>query len=151
MGLSNQATAGAVSLLAWLPSFFTNDMTTPVIGAGVATIAGAALGTYAAIGYDDTIRPRGRLFTLAISTIIIATMLTGVLPAAAGWKWWNAGIEGAGAGLCAVTVYFLLPEAITSGRRIVRNFKLSDFAIFRRGAHPPPPPEAPPGDGDVPR
>lgn len=149
--IPDKIAAGIVSLAAIIPSLFTNDLTTPYLGVGVSTIAGAALGTYAAIGYDDVIRPRGKLFVQATSTVILAASLTGVIPAWAGWKWFNGGVEGGAAALCALIVYYALPEAIPTVRRLIRDFKLSDLNIFRRGAaaqSPPPPAPPPPGDGD---
>lgn len=142
--IQDKVAAGLVSLSAIIPSIFTNQMTTPLLGVGVSTIAGAALGTYAAIGYDEAVRPRGKLFVLATSTVIIASALTGVLPAWAGWTWINPGIEGGAAALSALTVYYTLPEAIPTIRRLAREFKLSDLNIFRRGAPAQSPPSAPP-------
>lgn len=150
--IPDKVAAGIISLGAIIPSLFTNDMTTPYLGVGVSTIAGAALGTYAAIGYDDTIRPRGKLFVLATSTVILAAALTGVIPAWAGWKWFNGGVEGGAAALCALVTYYALPEAIPTVRRLIRDFKLSDLNIFRRGgaAQSPPPPAPPPAAGGDP-
>lgn len=138
--IQNKVAAGLVSLSAIIPSLFTNDMTTPLLGVGVSTIAGAALGTYAAIGYDEVVRPRGKMIVMATSTVIIASALTGVIPAWAGWKWFNGGVEGGAAALCALIIYYALPEAIPTVRRLIRDFKLSDINIFRRGAAAPPPP-----------
>lgn len=146
--LPDKVAAVLVSIAAVIPSLFTNEFTTPYLGVGVSTIAGAALGTYAAIGYDDAVRPRGKLFMQATATIIIAAALTGVVPAWAGWKWFNSGIEGGAAALCALVTYYALPEAIPTIRRLVREFKWSDINIFRRGggAQSPPPPS--PSDGE---
>lgn len=143
MAIPDKLAAGIVSLAALVPSIFTNDITTPVVGVGVSTIAGAVLGTYAAIGYDETIRPRGKLFALASSTVIIASSATGVIPKWLGWTWVNGGVEGGAAALCAVICYFTLPEAIPASRRLIRGFKLSDLNIFRKGAAPPPAPAEP--------
>lgn len=150
MSIPDKLAAGLVSLAALVPSFFTNDVTTPVLGVGVTTIAGAVLGTYAAIGYDDAVRPRGKLFAIALSTVIIASAATGVAPRYAGWQWMNATVEGGVAALCAVLCYYLLPELIPAARRLIRSFKLSDlnlFAIFRKGGAPADPPAQPPSDG----
>lgn len=143
MGLPDKIAAGVISLAAILPSLFTNEMTTPYLGVGVSTIAGAALGTFAAIGYDDAVRPHGKLFVLAVSTVIIAASLTGVIPEWLGWKWFNSGVEGGAGALCALIVYYTLPEAIPAMRRLVRDFKLSDVNIFRRGQPAQSPPPAP--------
>src|SRR5690606_14669081 len=73
--------AGAAAAMATLlPSLFTNDLTTPVIGVGLATVGGAALGTFAAIAYDEQVRPRGKLIMLAPATVIIASSAVGVIP-----------------------------------------------------------------------
>lgn len=146
--IPDKIAAGIISLGAIIPSLFTNDLTMPYLGVGVSTIAGAALGTYAAIGYDDAIRPRGKLFVLATSTVIIAASMTGVIPAWAGWKWFNGGVEGGAAALCALVTYYALPEAIPTVRRLIRDFKLSDLNIFRRGAAAQSPPPPTPRDGD---
>lgn len=146
--IPDKIAAGLVSLAAVIPSLFTNELTMPYLGVDVSTIAGAALGTYAAIGYDDTIRPRGKLFVLASSTVIVAAATTGVVPAWMGWKWLNGGVEGGAAALCALVVYYGLPEAIPTVRRLIRDFKLSDINIFRRGSAAQSPPSAPPSAGD---
>lgn len=149
--IPDKVAAGLLSLFAVIPSIFTNEITTPYIGVGVSTIAGAALGTYAAIGYDETVRPRGKLFALATATIITSAAVTGVVPAWLGWKWLNGGIEGGVAALCALVAYYAMPEAIPTIRRIIRDFKLSDVNIFRRGdrgAPPPAPPYQGPTDGE---
>lgn len=130
--------AGVVSLAAVVPSIFTNDLTIPYLGVGISTIAGAALGTYAAIGYDDATRPRGKLFLLSTSTVIVSAAMTGVVPAWMGWQWFNAGVEGGAAALCSLVVYYALPEAIPTARRIIRDFKLSDINIFKRHGSGPP-------------
>lgn len=129
-----------------------NDVTMPVIGVGVSTIAGAVLGTFAAIGYDESERPRGRLFVVAFSTVIIASAATGAVPRAIGWEWANGVVEGGVAALCALICYFGLPELIPVMRRTIRGFKLSDLRFFRRSS-----PqdegiaEAPPSDDGDPR
>ncbi len=149
--------AGALSLTALVPSFFTNDLTTPVLGVGVTTVAGAVLGTYGAIGYDETVRPRGRLFTLALSTVIIASTVVGVIPRWMGWTWANGGTEAALAGLAAVVISYLLPPTIKRARELIGEFKLSDLLPGRKNAavtprpdNAPaaPPPAAPPSGED---
>lgn len=146
MAAVDKIAAGALSLTAFIPNFLTNDLTTPVLGVGVTTVAGAVLGTYAAIGYDETNRPRGRLFTLALSTVILASTLVGWVPRMLGWEWANGGTEGALAAGCAVSIYYLLTPAIKRARELVAEFKLSDVLPSRKGAAapPPPPPAAPP-------
>lgn len=132
MTMPDRMAAAAVSLSAAIPALFANDITTPVIGVGVSTIAGAVLGTYAAIGYDEDPKPRGKLFTLATATVIIASAATGVIPQAAGWHWTNSGVEGGAAALWAVLCYYGLPEAIPTTRRLIRNFKWSDLPFIRK-------------------
>lgn len=150
VAIPDKVAATIVAIAAFIPSLFTNELTTPYLGVGVSTIAGAALGTYAAIGYDEAVRPRGKLFVLATSTVIIAAALTGVIPAWAGWKWFNGGVEGGAAALCALITYYALPEAIPALRKLIRNFKLSDLNVFRRGgaAQSPPPPTQSDGEPD---
>lgn len=125
-----------------LPTLFTNDLTTPVVGVQVTTVAGAVLGTYAAIGYDEESRPRGRLFTLALSTVILASGLVGVAPKWLGWEWTSGGVEGGLALLASVVIYYLLPPAIKRGVELVRSFRFSDLLSFRKGGNitftPPP-------------
>lgn len=150
MSIPDKMAAGILSLAAVVPSIFTNELTTPIIGVGVSTIAGAALGTFAAIGYDDAVHARGKLFTLAIGTVIISSAMTGVLPAYFGWKWLNGGLEGGVAALGSVICYYTLPEIIPLIRRVARSFKLSDLKEllpFRRGGAATPP-NAPPPNGD---
>ena len=150
MAAVDKIAAGALSLTALVPSFFTNDLTMPVLGVGVTTVAGAVLGTYAAIGYDETQRPRGRLFSLALSTVILASTTVGAVPRWLGWEWSSGGAEGALAGLAAVVIYYLLPPAIKRARELVATFKLSDVLPFRKGAAGQTPPPATPPSGEDP-
>lgn len=126
--------AGAAS-----PALFTNDLTTPVVGVGVTTVAGAVLGTYAAIGLEEEPRPRGKMFSLAISAVIIASMSTGVIPRAMGWTWADPIIEGGMAGLAAVACYSLLPPAMKRAKGLISEVRWSTFLGFwksRKGVTP---------------
>lgn len=121
------------------PALFTNDLTTPVVGVGVTTIAGAVLGTYAAIGFEDETRPRGKMFSLAISTVIIASMGTGVIPRAMKWTWSDPLIEGAIAGLAALIIYNLLPPAMKRAKGLISEVRWTTFLGFwksRKGVTP---------------
>lgn len=115
-----------------LSALFHNDLTTPVVGVGVATVAGAALGTFAAIAYDERVLPRGRLIMLAPATVIVASMAVGVVPRWAGWTWSSGGVEAGLAGLAAVACYYLLPPALKRAGELVRHFTLADFMPWRR-------------------
>lgn len=144
MTIGSKLSGVALSVGAAFPSIFTDGITQPYLSVGVSTIAGAALGTYAAIGYDDERPPYGKLLLVGSSTMIIASALVGVLPGLAGWHWINKGVEGGTAALCAFWLYYLLPEAIPLSKRLVRNFKLSDLWFFRK--RPPSDPNNPEGD-----
>ena len=146
----DKAVAAGAALSPLVVNLFTNDLTTPVLGVGLTTVAGAALGTFAAIAYDEQLKPRGRLIVLAPATVIMGCMLVGVVPRWLGWGWSSDGVEGALAGLAAFACYHLLPEAMKRSRELVRNFHLADFipGAKRRNAattakrdngHPPPP------------
>lgn len=128
------------------PALLTNDLTTPVLAVQLTTVAGAVLGTYAAIAYDETVRPRGKLFALAIATTILASALVGVIPHWLGWAW-STGTEGALAALAAVGVYVLLPPAATRAGELIKAFSLSDLLPGRKAraaADPTPPSEGTP-------
>lgn len=125
-------TGAGAALATLLPSLFTNDLTTPVIGVGLATVGGAALGTFAAIAYDEQVRPRGKLIMLAPATVIIASSAVGVIPRAMGWEWSSGGVEGGLAGLASVGCYYLLPAILKRAGELVRSFTLSDFLPWRR-------------------
>lgn len=75
VAMADKIAGMALSAGALAPALFTNDLTTPIIGVGITTVGGAILGTYAAIGYDDAKRPRGKLFLLASSTVIVGAAL----------------------------------------------------------------------------
>lgn len=145
MSLPDKAGGLALSVGAFVSTLLTNDITTPVLGVGVSTIGGAVLGTYAAIAYDEGNRPRGRLFSLAIATVIIASAMTAVGPRVLGWVWANGVVEGGIAALAALACYYGIPEAIPALRRIIRGFRLADLHFFRRA-----PPDAPPAPDDIP-
>ena len=134
--------AGAV-VSAVIPSLFANDLTTPVLGVGLTTVGGAVLGTFAAIGYDEHPKPRGRMLILALSTVILGSMLVGVVPRWVGWEWANGGVEGALAGLASLVCYYLLPPGIKRAGELVRSFKLTDLLPFlkRRDADVTLPPD----------
>lgn len=157
MAIQDKLLAGLVGLGATAPSLLSNDLTTPVIGVGVSTIAGSVLGTYAAIGYDDVERPRGKLFSLATATVIISSAATGFFPKLWGWQWVNGGVEGGAAALAAVICFYALPEAIPATRRLFREFKFRDLKWFRKdrpldvdvGFNRTPPGYEPPPDGPI--
>ena len=117
-----------------LAAMFSNDLTNPVVGVGLTTIAGAIFGTYAAIGYDETVRPRGRLFVLATSTVIIASALVGFVPRLMGWEWSSGGAEAALACAVAFGFYHLFPPALKRIGELIREFKLTDLLPWRKGA-----------------
>lgn len=127
---TDKVAAGLVALSSIVPSLFTNDLTTPVLGVGLTTVGGAVLGTFAAIGYDEQPRPRARMLILAMSTVILGSMLVGVVPRWIGWEWASGGVEGALAGLASLVCYYLLPPAIKRAGELVRSFKLSDLLPF---------------------
>lgn len=122
----------------WLQGMVSNDLTTAVIGAPLTTVAGAVLGTFGAIGYDDEPKPRGKLFVLAMSTTIFASALVGVIPAWMGWTWANGGVASGLGALAAVVIYYGLPPAILRGRELIRNFSFSDLIPGRKAITPPP-------------
>lgn len=130
----DKLTAAGLVLATALP--IANDLSTPFIGVPLTTIAGAVLGTYAAIAYDDVERPRGKLFSRAIATTILAASLAGVVPRWLGWTWAN-GVESAVAVMAAVLIYFIMEPVIHRARELIASFRLSDFAIFRRSSPPP--------------
>lgn len=140
---TDKLAASLVTLSTIVPSLFTNDLTTPVLGVGLTTVAGAVLGTFAAIGYDEQPKPRGRMLILALSTVILGSMLVGVVPRWVGWEWANGGVEGALAGLASLACYYLLPPGIKRAGELVRSFKLTDLLPFlkRRDGDVTPTPE----------
>jgi hypothetical protein len=152
MAVADKVAGVALSAGALLPSLLTNDLTTPVIGVVVTTVAGSILGTYAAIGYDDARRPRGQLFLLASSTVIVGAAAAGVVPKFMGWAWSSGGTEAGAAALFAFTAYYALPPAIKRAVQLIREFKLSDLLPWRKGAAVTPGPDnapaAPPPAGD---
>lgn len=140
MALAEKASGIVVSvaaLLAPVVASFSNEMTVPVLGIGVTSIAGAALGTLAAIGYDNNPpRPGGRLAFRSVSTIIIASMLVGGVPALSGWTWTTPAAEGAITGLVALAVYYGLDPVKKWALAQLGDFRLSDFIPFLRKRAP---------------
>jgi hypothetical protein len=122
-----------------------NDFSRPILGVPLTTIAGAVLGTYASIGYDEQVRPRGKLFARAIATTILAASAAGVLPHLIGWTWVQGGIEGAIAALTAAVIYYTMEPVTTRVRTLIRSFTLADLPFFNRNKTPPasPPPDKP--------
>lgn len=154
---AEKAAGIAVTLAAGLPAFLSglsNDMTVPVLGVGATTIVGAALGTLAALGYDNNPpRPGGRLVVRSLATIIMASMLVGGVPALAGWTWNTPAAEGAVTGLTAVAVYYLFDPVKGWALAQVSEFKLSDFIPWLRKRTPTAPPagQNPPTDEESPK
>lgn len=144
MAMADKIAGLALSAGALAPGLFSNDLTTPIIGVGVTTVGGAILGTYAAIGYDDAKRPRGKLFVLATSTVIIGAALSGVVPKWMGWSWSSGGTEAGAAALFAFVAFYALPPAIKRSREIIRDFKVSDLLPWRKNAAVTPTPDNPP-------
>ena len=162
--LSKVMAMGA-SLAPLAATFLSNDLSAPVLGVQLTTVAGAILGTYAAIAYDTRMVPRGRLLALAPSTVILASAAVGTVPHAFGWTWSSGGTESALAVLAALVIYYALPPAIKRVGELIAEFKLTDYlpAKWRRDSawqdpgypdgqgadYPPvPPPVDLPPDGD---
>lgn len=125
--------------------FAANDFSRPILGVPLTTIAGAVLGTYASIGYDEQVRPRGKLFVRAVATTILAAAAAGVIPRWIGWSWVERGIEGAIAALTAAIIYYTMEPVTTRLRTLIRSFTLADLPYFNRNKNPPaaPPPDDP--------
>lgn len=144
MPLADKAAGIVVAVGAFMPgllSSFSNDMTVPIIGVGVTTIGGAALGTLAAIAYDNNPpRPGGRLVVRSAGTIVMAGLLVGGVPAIAGWTWNAQAAEGAVAGLTALVVYYLFEPIKAWALAQLSEFKLSDFIPWLRKRTPAAPP-----------
>ena len=83
------------------------------------------------------------MLILALSTVILGSMLVGVVPRWVGWEWANGGVEGALAGLASLACYYLLPPGIKRAGELVRSFKLTDLLPFlkRRDGDVTPTPE----------
>lgn len=114
------------------------DLTTPLLSVPLTTVAGAVLGSFAAIAYDEVARPRGKLLALAFGTTVIASALVGVVPAWLGWKWTSGNVAAGLAALAAVVTYYGLPPAIKRGGEIIRAFSFSDLIPGRKAAPTPP-------------
>lgn len=141
MAVADKIAGVALSLGALAPGLFNNNLTTPIIGVVVTTVAGSILGTYAAIGYDDARRPRGQLFLLASSTVIVGAAAAGVVPKFMGWAWSSGGTEAGAAALFAFAAYYALPPAIKRSVQLIREFKLSDLLPWRKNAPVTPDPD----------
>lgn len=145
---ADKITAAGLVLVTAVPSFFTNNLSTPVIGVPLTTVAGAVLGVYAAIAYDNHVRPRGKLFSRAIATTILAAALAGVVPRYLGWDWAN-GVESAIACMASLAIYYTMEPIIVRVRELISSFKLADLAFFRKNAPPPVDNPPTPRDGDT--
>ncbi|GEM_PF-4111314 len=155
---AEKAAGIAVTVIAGVPAFLSslsNDMTVPVIGVGATTIVGAALGTLAALGYDNNPpRPGGRLVIRSLSTIVMASLLVGGVPAITGWHWDVQAAEGAVTGLTAIAVYYLFdPIKKWAQGQFTADLKLSDFIPWMRKRTPaaPNPGQNAPSDDEGPR
>lgn len=131
-----------VAMAPWVAAIFDNSLTTPVIGVSVTTIAGAVLGTFAAMAWDpNTNRPRGKVMVVAAATVIIASALVGVGPRMIGLEWVNSTTEGALATITALVVYYLAPVAVERGPDEARRIKIADllgiFLPWMRRNQPP--------------
>lgn len=117
-----------VMVAPWVAAIFDNSLTTPILGVSVTTIAGAVLGTFAAMGYDpNTNRPRGKVMVVAVATVIIASALVGVGPRMFGLEWVNSTTEGALATITALVVYYLAPVIVERGPDEARRIKIADL------------------------
>ena len=154
---AEKAAGIAVTVIAGVPAFLSslsNDMTVPVIGVGATTIVGAALGTLAALGYDNNPpRPGGRLVIRSLSTIVMASLLVGGVPAITGWHWEVQAAEGAVTGLTAIAVYYLFDPVKKWAQGQLTDLKLSDFIPWMRKRTPTPanPGQNAPSDDEAPR
>lgn len=150
--MAAEKAAGIVVALA--TGLLSNDITVPVIGVGATTIVGAALGTLAALGYDNNPpRPGGRLVIRSLSTIVMASLLVGGLPAITGWHWNVQAAEGAVTGLTAIAVYYLFDQVKKWAQGQLTDLKLSDFIPWMRKRTPtaPDPGQNAPSNDEAPR
>lgn len=149
---AEKAAGIAVAVATGLPailSSFSNSVTVPVLGVAATSVLGAALGTLGALGYDDNPpRPGGRLAMRAASTIIIASMLVGGVPALTGWHWDVPAAEGAVAGLTAVAWWYLFDPVKKLVLGQLPELRLVDLIPFirRRNAGSQPPVQNAPTD-----
>lgn len=124
------------------PGFMHNEISTPVLGVTAITMLACALGTFAAIGYDESKMPRGQQLVLGLSTVIVSAAAVGSIPRAMGWEWSNGGVQGGFGALTAFVFYYLLPPAIKRAKELVSSFNPMDWLPGKRST--PAPPAAPP-------
>ena len=134
------------------PAILHAEISTPVVGVNTMTILACALGTFAAIGFDDSKMPRGRQLVLGFSTVIMAASAVGAVPTAMGWTWSSGGVQGGFGALTAFAFYYLLPPAIKRAKEIVASFNPADWIPGRKAAAAPPavPPAPKPGADEEP-
>lgn len=137
MDMTDRIAAIAISFGATIASMMTNDITTPIIGVGVATVVGSVMGGLAAIGWDQSKGPRGQALVTFMSAVVTSCFLVGFVPKAIGWHWSTGGTESALAGATSIGLYFFLPPVIKRAKELIAGFRIGDIPFFRRGTLPP--------------
>lgn len=124
--------AAAVIFIGTAVGLSPSAITTSVLGVSVAAVCGAALGALAAIGIDETDRPKGRKYVLAFSLATVACFVVGVAPSWRGWEWYSERMEGALCGGVTVVMYLVGPEVLKRVRETIATAKFSDLVPWLR-------------------
>lgn len=132
MNMTDRLIGLALSTGVVVPTMMSPDHTMPIIGVGIAAVAGALVGTGVAIAYDQERRPTGRMLGLAVATFFAAIMIVGFIPEMMGWEWQNDGTEFGLTGASAWIGYYVLPPAGKRVGELIRSFKWSDIPILRK-------------------
>lgn len=109
------ALAGLATIGNW------NDLSIPLFGVRVTVIMMAAGGSFASFAYGDPVKPRKKLYTLAVVNTFLAAIVVAVFPAMMGWQWSTPKIEPPLAALVAIGARWFVPATIGAIPELVRK------------------------------
>lgn len=120
-----------ILLLIGSPLLFGPEISTPILGVPLNAVVGAMLGAFCSLGVGEPIKPRGQMWFVVFSGIVMGCAATSLIDFVLS-KGWNAQLTtGAFTGLTTITSFsmrFFLPwmaKTLSNGRwtRLVPFFK----------------------------
>lgn len=98
-----------------------NDVSVPLFGVRVTVIMMAAGGAFASFAYGDPVKPRSKLYLLALVNTFISAIVVAVFPSMMGWEWSTPKIEPPLAALVALGARWFVPSTIALIPELLRK------------------------------
>lgn len=98
-----------------------NDILMPFFGVPLTVITMAAFGAFASFAYGEPVRPRRKLYLLALANTFLASSAVAVFPEMMGWEWASPKVAPALAALLAGVSRFAIPAIVDAIPRIINK------------------------------